>query len=100
MYCSLNIRLDSRSFCSPDDLVQLRLNLVHLANRFLPLGVCDAELLLQLLEASLLGFRVVLEPRERGYYELDLLFLEHQVASELNLARLELFSWDWDDYAK
>lgn len=90
----LDVRIDSRPFRSSNDLVQLCLNLIHLANRILPLRVRDAEFLFQLLDAPLLCLRVVLEPRERGYDELDLLFLEHQVARELDLACLELLGWD------
>lgn len=89
-----DIRTGSRPFRTSNDLIQLSLNLVHLANRILPLCICDTEFLLQLLDAPLLSFRVVLEPRERGYDELDLLFLQHQVARELDLACFELF---WGD---
>lgn len=90
----LRIRIDSRPFRAPDDQVQLSLDLVHLADRILPLRVRDTELLLQLLYAPLLCLRIVLEPRERGYDKLDLLFLQDQVARELNLACFELLGWD------
>lgn len=76
--------------CTTDDLVQPLLHDVHLANGLLALRLRHHEVFLQLPDLALLVLHVVLEARQRGDDELDLLHLGDQVAGELELAGLEL----------